>query len=104
MFCEKCGSILFPRKEGKKTIMACSHCKFKKEQEEFILTEKVKETEELQVIEEGAQTHLPLVDIECPKCQNKKARFWTVQTRASDEPETKFFKCEKCNHTWRDYD
>ena len=37
------------------------------------------------------------------ECGLGKARFWLVQTRASDEPETKFFKCEKCKHTWRDY-
>ncbi|MBI2108536.1 transcription factor S, partial [Candidatus Woesearchaeota archaeon] len=32
------------------------------------------------------------------------AYFWLVQTRAGDEPETKFLRCEKCSHTWRDYD
>ena len=41
---------------------------------------------------------------ECPKCRHKKAYYWTVQTRAGDEAETKFLKCEKCSHTWRDYD
>ncbi|MEK6946569.1 MAG: transcription factor S, partial [Nanoarchaeota archaeon] len=35
---------------------------------------------------------------------HKTAYFWLVQTRAGDEPETKFLKCEKCGHTWRDYD
>ena len=45
----------------------------------------------------------PLTEAECPKCHNKKARYWTQQTRAGDEPETKFYKCEKCKHVWRDY-
>ena len=33
----------------------------------------------------------------------KKSYFWMMQTRGSDEPETKFYKCEKCKHVWRDY-
>ena len=40
---------------------------------------------------------------ECPKCGHRTAYFWLVQTRAGDEPETKFLRCEKCGHTWRDY-
>ena len=55
-------------------------------------------------IEEDKDTAYPLVDKECPKCGNKKAYFWEIQTRASDEPATQFFKCEKCKHTWRHYD
>ena len=42
--------------------------------------------------------------IKCKKCNNTKCYFWTVQTRAGDEAETKFFKCTKCGHTWREYD
>lgn len=45
----------------------------------------------------------PLTDADCPKCSHKKAYYWLVQTRAGDEAETKFFKCEKCKHQWRDY-
>ncbi|GAH37902.1 unnamed protein product, partial [marine sediment metagenome] len=39
----------------------------------------------------------------CKKCGNEKAFFWTVQTRSGDEAETKFFKCTKCEFTWREY-
>ncbi|GAI81579.1 unnamed protein product, partial [marine sediment metagenome] len=34
---------------------------------------------------------------------NEKAYFWSVQTRSGDEAETKFFKCTKCEFTWREY-
>lgn len=40
----------------------------------------------------------------CPSCGKMKASFWIIQTRAADEPPTKFFKCVACEHTWRDYD
>jgi len=54
------------------------------------------------VRDKGEEIH-PIVNEECPKCGNDRAYFWTVQTRASDESETKFFKCTKCGHTRREY-
>ena len=43
------------------------------------------------------------VKIDCEKCHNQEGVWWTFQTRSADEPETKFYRCTKCNHTWRDY-
>lgn len=104
MFCPKCGSILVPKKVEKKKILACS-CGYKSKDSELAT---IKETvrnrsKEVEVIEKGDIETLPKIDVECPKCRNDKAFFWTLQTRASDEPETKFMKCVKCGHVWRDY-
>jgi DNA-directed RNA polymerase subunit M len=91
IFCQKCGSVMMPKKEGAKTTMVCMRCGFKKvEAVETKFSEKIENV-------------MPLIDEECPKCGHRKARFWTQQTRAGDEGDTKFFKCEKCKHTWRDY-
>jgi DNA-directed RNA polymerase subunit M/transcription elongation factor TFIIS len=44
----------------------------------------------------------PIADsVECPKCGNRQAFWWIVQTDSADEPSTQFFRCTKCNHTWR---
>ena len=43
------------------------------------------------------------IKIDCEKCHNQEGVWWTFQTRSADEPETKFYRCTKCNHTWRDY-
>jgi DNA-directed RNA polymerase subunit M/transcription elongation factor TFIIS len=44
----------------------------------------------------------PITDaVECPKCRNRQAFWWIVQTDSADEPSTQFFRCTKCNHTWR---
>ena len=51
---------------------------------------------------ENVETN-PRVEADCAKCDNKEAFYWTRQTRGADEPETRFFKCTKCNHTWREY-
>jgi transcription factor S len=103
MFCPKCGSLMVPKKEGGKKVLACTSCKYKnKKLEVATLKETIKKEKEVEVVE-NEETPLPLTDAECPKCGHKKAHYWTVQTRAGDEPETKFLKCEKCKHVWRDY-
>ncbi len=105
MFCPKCGSILIPKKESNKRIMACS-CGYKTTK---IVTTTLKETmnekeNKVEVVDKGKLQTLPKTRAKCPKCGNEEAYFWLVQTRAGDEPETKFLRCSKCSHTWRDYD
>jgi len=105
MFCQKCGSVLLPKKEGNKKLLVCS-CGFKTNNlENTKITETVSKNEkEVEVIEKTDLEILPKIEAECDKCGNREAFFWTLQTRAGDEPETKFLKCIKCSHIWRDYD
>ncbi|MFQ5553256.1 MAG: transcription factor S, partial [Thermoplasmata archaeon] len=37
------------------------------------------------------------------KCGNFEAMWYMRQTRASDEPETRIYRCTRCSHTWREY-
>jgi DNA-directed RNA polymerase subunit M len=67
------------------------------------IKEKVDEQKEVAVVRENEGEVKPIVEMKCPKCKNDKSYFWTMQTRAADESETKFYKCTKCKHTWRDY-
>lgn len=100
-FCPKCKSIMRPTKKGKKTVLGCT-CGYTKDEQAKPIVETVKAPEELEVVSEDDETH-PITEEECPECGNKEAYFWLQQTRAGDEPETKFLKCTKCKHTWRDY-
>lgn len=103
MFCPKCGSILVPKKEGSKKVLGCS-CGYKESDiENAVIKESVEKKKEIEVIERDDDESLPQCDADCPKCGSTKAYYWTIQTRAGDEPETKFLKCVKCKHTWRDY-
>ena len=52
---------------------------------------------------EGKET-LPTIKIECEKCGHGEAVWWMLQTRSADEATTQFYRCIKCNHTWRNYD
>lgn len=105
MFCPKCGSILMPKKEGSKTVIKCScgYSSDNKIETRFSESAKKEEDQRSKAAVESEIETLPLTDAECPKCKHKQAYFWEVQTRAADEAPTKFMKCEKCKHTWRDY-
>lgn len=65
--------------------------------------EKIEKAREVPVVDEKKSTTYPIVKMECKKCAHGKCYFWTLQTRSSDESETKFYKCVKCDHTWREY-
>ena len=98
-FCEKCGSVI--TLDGDKAV--CAGCGHKaKKRPKIEASENMTKKNEIAVVDEKISTY-PIVQIECPKCKNKKAYFWTLQTRAGDESETKFYKCTKCTHTWRVY-
>ena len=99
--CPKCSSLLRPKVEKGEKVLLCP-CGYKKRKTgDTGIKEQVKGQRNIKVVEE-IETR-PLVDVECPKCGHQKAYFWSIQTRAADEPETRFFKCEKCKHTWREY-
>lgn len=104
MFCPKCGSILLPKREDNKKLLVCT-CGFKTSKVEIpTIKETITKKEKMiEVIDKGELDILPKTKVICSKCGNKEAHFWLIQTRAGDEPETKFLRCTKCNHTWRDY-
>jgi DNA-directed RNA polymerase subunit M len=54
------------------------------------------------VLEEKLEAR-PLQNVLCPKCGHGRAYFHLMQTRRSDEPPTQINECEKCHHSWRDY-
>lgn len=105
MFCPKCGSILLPKKEGSKKVLVCS-CGYKTSKLDTVTIKETVEKKEkdVEVVEKSELETLPKTRVSCPKCGNNEAYFWLLQTRAGDESETKFLKCVKCGHTWRDYD
>ena len=104
-FCPHCDTRLKKNDDG---LLACSKCQFVKEKTTAGTEEKTEETNsEFLVMDESDMNQAKglesTVPIDCEKCHNKEGVSWTFQTRSADEPETKFYRCTKCNHTWRDY-
>ena len=102
-FCPKCGSMLRPKQHGDKKVLACT-CGYVDNAASSTMTVMKKKQDEIKfdVVEKEQSAHT-LVEAECPKCKHDKAFYWSQQMRAGDEPETQFYKCEKCSHTWRQY-
>ena len=100
-FCPKCKSIMIPKTSGAKKQFVCS-CGYKETAESVTITETAEKAPDVVVIEKETIVN-PIVDEECAKCGNRKAEYWEVQTRSADEPPTRFHKCTKCGHTWREY-
>lgn len=102
MFCPKCGTMMLP--EGKK--LKCRSCSYspRSKPENIVLKERVAISKEDQIEVQDKQVEtLPKIKEECPKCKGKFAYYWTLQTRSSDESETRFFECVKCHNRWRAY-
>tara|TARA_Y100000310_G_scaffold295945_1_gene327768 strand:+ start:2809 stop:3126 length:318 start_codon:yes stop_codon:yes gene_type:complete len=104
LFCPKCGSIMSPKEEGKKTYLICSCGHNSIEKDDILMKEDVKAVKKVEILDKASKEAMPKTKEKCPKCSFHTAYFWTQQTRASDEAETRFFECSKCNHRWRSYD
>ena len=99
-FCPKCGAVLIQKTKN----YGCARCNYSsKEKIKIKASEKIEEKKKVSVIKEKDSQVFPIIFETCKKCDNKEAYFWTVQTRSGDEAETKFFKCTKCDYTWREY-
>jgi len=105
LFCPKCGSIMLFDRDSKK--MKCGNCGFnpRKKTGTVVFKDKIElnKDQEIEVQSKKVET-LPKVREECSKCACKSAYYWTLQTRSSDESETRFFECVKCGHRWRSND
>ena len=99
-FCPKCGAVLIEKRKN----FGCARCDYStKTKVKLKTSEKIEQKRGVAVVSEKDTQTLPVIIERCRKCENDKAYFWTVQTRSGDEAETKFFKCTKCGHTWREY-
>jgi len=108
-YCPRCGTLMLPRRRDGHAVLSCPKCGYEKDLSNplaYRLTRRRRHEQEdaLIVIDrEVVVETLPKARVECPRCGHLEAYYWEVQTRAGDEPATRFFRCTKCGHTWREY-
>ncbi|CDY67995.1 BnaAnng25800D [Brassica napus] len=100
-FCPTCGNLL---RYGQSQFF-CSTCPYiarierqveiKKKQ--LLVKKSIDPVVKKDDIPKGPETEAP-----CPRCGHDKAYFKTMQIRSADEPESRFYRCVKCEQTWRE--
>ena len=99
-FCSKCGTLLVQKRKR----FSCPKCGYTdKSKVKMVTSEKFVKKAGSGVLREKESIVMPTISIDCPKCKNEEAYFYTAQTRAGDEAETQFFQCTKCGYRWRRY-
>ncbi len=100
-FCPKCGSMILVTDKQK---AVCAKCNYRpKGKIKIQASQEIEKAKKIPVIDEKKLNTYPVVAMKCPECKYHESYFWTMQTRAADESETKFYRCTKCEHTWRNY-
>ena len=111
-FCPKCETRLKLKQmraaRGTSITYLCDNCGYSDKAGRSVMQateEELVEASPIKVVgeKEGKLTMLPTTKIECPRCGHDEAMWWFLQTRSGDEPPTQFYRCVKCNHTWRSY-
>ncbi|MEM3670961.1 MAG: transcription factor S [Thermoprotei archaeon] len=111
-FCPKCGSMLREQRKGASRLFVCAKCGFSEQVDASasknnagaVPVRKPGATKGVIDFGEIEDSGMPKTRAQCPKCGNLEAYWWMQQTRSGDEASTRFFRCTKCSHTWREYE
>jgi DNA-directed RNA polymerase subunit M len=89
----------------KDSMMVCRKCghKVPKAVGESMVS-MTKQLDRVVPVLEQESSGLPTTNARCADCGNNVAYWWLRQLRSADESEVRFFRCTKCNKTWREYD
>jgi DNA-directed RNA polymerase subunit M len=88
---------MFPKDD----IFHCNKCGYEKKKGKSVVVVEKQKNKETVIFDKKVDV-LPKTRIKCPKCGHNEASWILRQMRGSDEPESRFYTCTKCNHTWRE--
>jgi DNA-directed RNA polymerase subunit M len=109
-FCEECGGMLVSSNNEGDSQMECRNCGtiHEVDGDDYKVTETKEEDpkDRLNVNDEDSdESTRPTTTKECPSCGDEQEHeWWMEQTRASDEPPTRFYKCRNCGNVHKEYD
>ena len=107
-FCPVCGTVVNIYGNGQ---IACRRCEFKSHLEDLELSTTVTYSEprlppqwlvelEKEGMEQNSEMVQSEIDLDCPKCDYPKLKFYTMQLRSADEGQTVFYSCSNCGHKY----
>ena len=106
-FCPSCGKRMVLKRTKDSSVFHCPVCNCQKTTKKSAVKKVVQKKPREKIVVIGKEEQMiktnPTTNISCPKCENNLAYTWQVQTRAGDEGATQFFRCTKCNYTFRLY-
>jgi DNA-directed RNA polymerase subunit M len=114
-FCkdEECGGLLVSEKVEGESVMKCRDCGDIHDVDgSYRVTEEKEEDpmDRLNINDDmNEESTRPTTNKECPSCSDnsedeKEHEWWMEQTRSSDEPPTRFYKCRECGNVHKEYD
>lgn len=112
-FCPNCGTLMRPSKRGGKRVLVCPSCGYVEDSGSpssgYSISSRIKHSPKDKIVvvdSRQAEESLPKLrdQVYCPKCGHNEVYYWVMQTRRADEPPTRFYKCVKCGHVWREYE
>lgn len=105
MFCPECKTMMISS-GGQLKCRKCGYIRKIETDDPKMKSKKIRTENEITIVDDEDTNikTMPTIQIKCPKCENNLAIWWLRQLRAADESEVRFFRCTKCDHTWRQYD
>ncbi len=106
-FCPNDRTLLVPAKKGHSTVLRCPKCGYEEEASGTVkdaYTHRSSVSRKSDIIVSQGRSDAPTIKARCSRCGNEEAYVWMQQTRAADEPPTRFYRCTKCGYTWREYE
>jgi len=104
-FCPNCRALLVVARVNGRVLLRCSKCGYEEDAGSVRLVDKtVSRKNNSPILVKETKEGLPRIRARCSRCGNEEAYFWTQQTRAADEPPTRFYRCTNCGYTWREYE
>mmetsp|Transcript_37516 Transcript_37516/g.52072 ORF Transcript_37516/g.52072 Transcript_37516/m.52072 type:complete len:109 (-) Transcript_37516:714-1040(-) len=104
-FCPTCANLLMVEYHMVTSLrLVCQACPYVYEINKKLAKEYELERKQVDDVlgGEDAWKNVDRTEATCPKCDHGQAYFIQIQIRSADEPMTIFYKCCKCDHTWKE--